>query len=140
MKILLAVDGSEYTLRMLDYIVAHKDLFDPSHEYTALTVVPPVPPRVRGYIGRDTLEGYYDEQAQEVLRPLRERTAALGQHVSLQHRNGHAADVIAATAAEGKYDLLVMGSHGHSPMGALMLGSTTARVLAHCSTPLLIVR
>lgn len=140
MKILLAVDGSEYTRRMLDYIATHKDLFDPSHEYVLLTVVAPVPPRVRGYIDRDTVEGYYHDQAEEVLAPLRERAAALGKTVRLEHRVGHAPDVVAATAAEGQYDLLVMGSHGHSPMGALMLGSTTARVLAHCTTPLLIVR
>lgn len=140
MKILLAVDGSEYTRRMLDYIATHKDLFDPSHEYVALTVVAPVPPRVRGYIDRDTVEGYYREQAEEVLAPLRERAAALGKTVRLEHRVGHAPDVVAATASEGQYDLLVMGSHGHSPIGALMLGSTTARVLAHCTTPLLIVR
>jgi nucleotide-binding universal stress UspA family protein len=75
-----------------------------------------------------------------VLGPLRERTLALGKTVRLEHRIGQAADGIAAAAAAGQFDLLVMGSHGHSPIGALMLGSTTARVLAHCHTPLLIVR
>ena len=33
MKILLAVDGSEYTRKMLEYIRANKQLFDASHEY-----------------------------------------------------------------------------------------------------------
>ena len=58
MKILLAVDGSEYTRRMLDYIASHNDLFDAAHQYTALTVVPSVPPRVTGYIARSTLDEY----------------------------------------------------------------------------------
>jgi nucleotide-binding universal stress UspA family protein len=53
---------------------------------------------------------------------------------------GHAADVIAQTAKDGQYDLLVMGSQGHSAVGSLVLGSVTARVLARCSTPVLIVR
>jgi nucleotide-binding universal stress UspA family protein len=33
-----------------------------------------------------------------------------------------------------------MGSHGHSPMGSLLLGSVTQRVLAQCEAPVLVVR
>ena len=140
MKILLAVDGSEYTRRMLDYIATHPDLFDRSHEYVALTVVPAVPPRVRGYIDRSTLDDYYAEQAEAVLAPVRERGAQLGWNFTVLHKTGHAPDLIATTADEGKFDMLVMGSHGHSPMASLMLGSVASRVLAHCTTPVLIVR
>jgi hypothetical protein len=35
MKILLAVDGSDYTRKMLDYVAANTALFDASHEYTS---------------------------------------------------------------------------------------------------------
>ena len=140
MRILLAVDGSEYTRRMLDYIASHKDLFDVSHQYTALTVVPSVPPRVTGYIARSTLDDYYREQAEAVLVPVRERAQQAGWKLEAVHQMGHAPDVIARVANEGKYDMLVMGSHGHAPMASLMLGSVAARVLAHCTTPVLIVR
>jgi len=33
-----------------------------------------------------------------------------------------------------------MGSHGHSALGALLLGSVTSQVLAQCRVPVLIVR
>jgi nucleotide-binding universal stress UspA family protein len=33
-----------------------------------------------------------------------------------------------------------MGSHGHSALGALFMGSTAQRVLAKCSTPVLLIR
>jgi nucleotide-binding universal stress UspA family protein len=140
MKILLAVDGSEYTRRMLDYIASHNDLFDAAHQYTALTVVPSVPPRVTSYIARSSLDEYYGEQAEAVLKPVRDRAQQLGWKLDPVHQIGHAADVIARYANDGKFDLLVMGSHGHAPMTSLMLGSVAARVLAHCTTPVLIVR
>ena len=49
MNILLAVDGSPYTERMLTYLSSHQTLFAPSHHYTVLTVQPQLPllPRAR---------------------------------------------------------------------------------------------
>ena len=140
MKMLLAVDGSEYTRRMLEYIATHKDLFDPSHEYTALTVVAPVPPRVTGFLDRHTLEVYYREQAETILAPVRERAQQQGWKLNATHQVGPIAESITRAANEGGFDMLVMGSHGHAPMAQLMLGSVTSRVLAHCTKPVLIVR
>jgi nucleotide-binding universal stress UspA family protein len=140
MKILLAVDGSEYTRRMLDYIAGHRDLFDGSHTYSALTVVPSVPPRVTSFIGRSTIDDYYREQAEAVLAPVRERAVKNGWNLTASHLVGHAPELIARTANEGGYDMLVMGSHGHAPMASLVLGSVASRLLAHCTKPVLIVR
>ena len=47
MKILLAVDGSPYTKKMLAYLVTHEATMSESVEYTALTVSAEVPPRAR---------------------------------------------------------------------------------------------
>ena len=43
-------------------------------------------------------------------------------------KTGVAADVIAALADKGKYDLLMMGSHGHGTLGNLVLGSVATKV------------
>lgn len=59
MKVLLAVDGSDYTKRMLEYLAAHDELLGPSHEYTALNVVTQIPPHAARHIERKTLDGYY---------------------------------------------------------------------------------
>ena len=40
MKILLAVDGSAYTKKMLAYLAAHDGLLTPNHDYHLLTVQP----------------------------------------------------------------------------------------------------
>ena len=70
MKILLAVDGSAYTKRMLDYIASHEELLGPSHEYTLCTAVAAIPPHAARFLDQEMLDGYYREQADEVLQPL----------------------------------------------------------------------
>jgi len=45
MKILVPVDGSHYTKRMLAYLAAHDEWFGGSHQYTVMHCVPQVPSR-----------------------------------------------------------------------------------------------
>jgi nucleotide-binding universal stress UspA family protein len=47
--------------------------------------------------------------------------------------------IIAAAESKG-CDLIFMASHGRSPASALILGSETQKVLAHCKIPVLVYR
>jgi len=47
---------------------------------------------------------------------------------------------ILQAARAGRCDLIVMGSHGRSALGGLMLGSETVRVLARSKIPVLVAR
>ncbi|WP_119154314.1 universal stress protein [Caldimonas tepidiphila] len=140
MRILIAADGSDYTRHMLDYVATHGDLFTPAHEYTVLTVVLAVPPLAAGSISKQDLADYYDDSARSVLDQARGFFEARGIKAECLHKVGHPADVIAETADGGKYDLIVMGSHGHSALGNLVMGSVATQVLARCKTPVLLVR
>jgi nucleotide-binding universal stress UspA family protein len=140
MKILLAIDGSAYTRHMLAYIAAHDELLGPHHQYTAISVVPPVPPHVRSFIDRTVLDTYYTDEAKAVLEPVIAFAKQQKWTLEVLQPVGHVADVLAEIATSGKFDLIVMGSHGHSSVVNLVLGSVTSRVLAQCNTPLLIIR
>ncbi|WP_119155492.1 universal stress protein [Caldimonas tepidiphila] len=140
MKILIAVDGSAFTKRMLGYVTAHDELFTPGNEYTVLTAVPAVPPRAAAVIGKESLAEYYVDEAEKVLKPVRTFFEKQGYKIKSQHKVGHPAEVISKVATSGKYDLVVMGSHGHSALGNLVMGSVATQVLAHCKTPVLLVR
>jgi nucleotide-binding universal stress UspA family protein len=140
MKVLLPVDGSDYTKRTLAYIAAHDELLGPGHEYTVLTVVTPVPAHAARFLDRTMLDGYYAEQADEVLRPLKKFTDQQGWKVRAVHVQGHPAEAIAAFAEAEKPDLIVMGTHGHSPIGNIVLGSVANGVLARCKSPVLLIR
>lgn len=140
MKILLAVDGSAYTKRMLGYVAAHDEFLGTGHEYTAHTVVAAVPPHARAYLDKAMLDGYYADEARQVLAPVEKFAAQKGWSLRATHAVGHAGDVIAETASSGGYDLVVLGSHGHAALTNVVLGSVATRVLARCTTPVLIVR
>ena len=48
--------------------------------------------------------------------------------------------MIAKLAEDGRFDMVVMGSHGHGAWANLVMGSVTTQVLANCKVPVLIVR
>jgi nucleotide-binding universal stress UspA family protein len=140
MKILVAADGSSYTKRMLAYLAAHDEWLGAQHTYTVLTVTAPVPPRAAAVLARDVLRAHYDEEAEKVLKPIRTFLGKQGVSASFVSKTGHPAETIAAVANKGNYDLLMMGSHGHGSLANLVLGSVATKVMALCSTPVLLVR
>jgi nucleotide-binding universal stress UspA family protein len=140
MKILVAADGSKYTKRMLGYLAAHDEWLGANHRYTVLTVVDPLSERVAGALDRKVVQSHYAEAAERVFKPIRTFFAKQGIDAEFVAKVGAAGEVIANKASEGKYDLLIMGSHGHGALAKLVLGSVVSRVLASCEAPLLIVR
>jgi nucleotide-binding universal stress UspA family protein len=140
MKILLAVDGSPFTKKMLAYLTTHVELFGTHNEFTLFTVMAPLPPRARAAVGADMAQSYYDDESNKVTDPI---VTYLSHHQitpQVQHHVGHPGELIAKAAQDGKFDLLVMGSHGHSALGNLVMGSVATQVLAHCKVPVLLVR
>jgi nucleotide-binding universal stress UspA family protein len=140
MKILVAVDGSAYTKRMLAYLAAHDEWLGDHHEYTVIHAVPAVPARAAAALDKDLLKGYYEDEAEKVLKTLRTFFSKQRLRADFVSKVGPAADVIATLADKGKFDLLIMGTHGHSTLGKLVLGSVTTKVMAHCGVPVLLVR
>lgn len=140
MKILVAVDGSPYTKRMLAYLAAHDEWLGPTQDYTVLHVVPAIPPRAASVMDRGTLNAYYADEADKVLKSIRSFFSKQGLKADYLGKVGAADEVISATAKKGKFDLLIMGSHGHGALGNLVLGSVTSRVMAQCEIPVLTVR
>ena len=140
MKILVPVDGSPFTKRMLAYLAAHDEWLGGLHQYTLLHVAPAVPPRAAAVLDKAVLQAHYAEESDKVFKPL--RTFFTKQKIAADFvaKVGPAADTIASLAEKGKFDLVMMGSHGHGVLGSLVMGSVVTRVLAGCRTPLLIVR
>jgi len=53
---------------------------------------------------------------------------------------GHPADVIIRFAAEGNYDLIVMGHQGASGIKNFLMGSVSSKVLQHSKCSVLIIK
>ena len=140
MKILLAIDGSAFTKKMLAYLTTHEELFSPQNSYTLLTVNPQLPPRARAAVGKEMVDAYHRDEAEKVLAPVTKFLLRHGIDAQTMSKVGHAGETISKTADSGKFDLVVMGSHGHGTLGNLVMGSVATQVLAGCKVPVLLVR
>jgi nucleotide-binding universal stress UspA family protein len=140
MKILLAVDGSEYTRKMLDYVCTHRTLFDPSQDFTLFYAQAPLPPHARQHLASSVVHDYYKDEATKVLDPALARLTSDGLKAAHEWKVGPAGETIAAFAKEGKFDMVIMGTHGHGALTRLVMGSVTTQVLAHCGVPVLLIR
>ena len=140
MKILLAVDGSTYTKKMLAYLTTNLDMFAGDNDYTVLTVQGTLPSRARAAVGKEVVDTYYAEEAAKVLDPVIKYLQRHELKVKSLSKIGNAGETIAKTAASGKFDMVIMGSRGHGALGSLVMGSVATKVLANCDTPVLLVR
>ena len=139
MKILLAVDGSAYTKKMLAYLATH-ELLTQGNEYTVFTVPALLPPRARAALGKKIVADYYADEAERVLAPVSKFLLRHGIDAKSSWKTGHAGETIAKFADDSRFDLVIMGSHGHGTLVNLVMGSVATQVLAHCKVPVLLVR
>ena len=140
MKILIAVDGSPYTKRMLAYLAAHHEWLGAQHAYTVVHGVAAIPHRAAAFLDMQQVRSYYEDDAEIVFKPIRAFFAMHDIQAKFVLRIGPVAANIAKLAQQGRFDLLIMGSHGHSAAAGLVMGSVATRVLSLCSTPVLLVR
>ncbi|MEO6319357.1 MAG: universal stress protein [Polaromonas sp.] len=140
MKILLAVDGSSYTKKMLAYLTTHDEFFSANNEYSVLTVQPALPPHARAAVGKEVVDSYYADETEKVMAPVATFLTHHGINARSDWKVGPIGETIAKFADEGKFDLLIMGSHGHGALGNLIMGSVATQVLAHSKVPVLLVR
>jgi nucleotide-binding universal stress UspA family protein len=132
--ILVALDGSADSRTALRHAVTLAE--DQNAKLTLLTVVPhqatPVGPGVAP-------PPETDESHNEIIRQaLQEIPRNVGVTTRLEH--GEIADTLLKAVKGDDYDLLVMGSHGHSRVHRALLGSVSEKVLHKAAVPVLMLR
>ena len=55
-------------------------------------------------------------------------------------KQGHEVETIVTTAREGKFDLLVIGHHGHSRIFERTMGSTAQSIVRLAPCPVLVAK
>ena len=139
MKILVAADGSKFSAKAVAYLAKHAGEFGAAdiHLFNAHR---PLPGRAANYLGRKAVEDYYGEECDKALAPARNALKKAGFTFDETWKAGEPGDEIGSYATKHKFDLIIMGSHGHGLLGNLLLGSTATRVLASCKVPVLVIR
>jgi nucleotide-binding universal stress UspA family protein len=91
-------------------------------------------------LDKQVLKDYYDSEPKRSSSRSAPSSSEAGHHGQLRVQGRPGADTIAGAADKGKFDLLMMGSHGHGTLTNLVMGSVATKVLANCSTPVLLIR
>ena len=140
MRILVPLDGSDYSRRALAFLSTRSTLIGANPEVHLLNVQPPIAARAAAQLGRALTRRIYETEAEAVLAPARKTLAKAGIEAESHADHGHAAERIAAVADDLKADLIVLGAHGYSEFKGLLFGSVTHGVLARTKRPVLVVR
>ncbi|HEY6411115.1 MAG TPA: universal stress protein [Ktedonobacteraceae bacterium] len=137
-KILLAYDGSAGVKRALDVALELTSTF--GTELWALAVEERLPHYAATVGEMEEEKEFANHFFQEALSIADLRALKARVELKSEIRAGHAARIIVAFTKEGGFDLVVLGSSGHSKVGAMFLGTTTEKVSRHIPCTVLIVR
>ena len=140
MKILVPVDGSEYSRAAIEFVASRSTLIGTEPQVDVVNVQLAVPARAARVVGKAALTEYYTDESDKALKPALRRLAKTGLTATAHYLVGHPGEEISAAAVRDKVDLIVMGSHGHSALRGLLFGSVTNNVLARTRVPMLVVR
>jgi nucleotide-binding universal stress UspA family protein len=139
MKVLFASDGSDCADRAARYLVTSLRKMVKDLTVTLFYVDVPMMSRVAAALGEERVAEIHRENSDACLKGSRQRLRRSGVRFDEVHTAGNAAACIAERAKSGKYDVVLMGSHGRSALANVLVGSVTARVLAECEVPVLVV-
>ncbi len=135
--ILLAVDGSDHSLKAAKVAGDLARLSGGTlHVITAYDELP-------HYLGEPNLSKAIAERTQSAEKILTAAIAEIGEipgECESEYLEGSPAETILRDAETHNADLIIMGSHRHTVIGEVVLGSTTQKVLHKATQPVLVVR
>jgi nucleotide-binding universal stress UspA family protein len=140
MKVLLAVDGSKHTKKMLAYLSTHEGLLGAKPDYVVFNVQLAIPPRAAKAVGKEIVANFHHAESEAVLNPVCKFLEQRGASFKVKTAVGHPAEELLKAAAKEKVDLIVMGSRGQGAIASMLLGSVAQKVLAHADVPVMVVR
>ena len=142
-RILMAVDGSEHSRRVLVHVLRLKDQFRSGIEVLLLNVQPAIPARDLLLEGRPSeihrMEEPLRARGAQILEPMALELRGAGVGTQVHVELGDPGELIARFARSYHCDLIVMGTHGVSALAAVCLGSVATRALHFSTVPVLLV-
>jgi nucleotide-binding universal stress UspA family protein len=140
MRILMPVDGSEYSKSSVAFVASRTTLLKTPTEVELVNIQYPVPPRAARALGREMVHSFHEAEAAKALRSTVATLKRAGANATARYVVGNVARELTSIVANDRADLIVMGSHGDTGLKKLLLGSVASAVALSCTKPLLIMR
>ena len=140
-KILVAVDGSENSDRVIEFLVKKNGWYRNPAEVHLLNVQLLIAGvNVKMFISSDSLNEYYRDEGAAALKRARERLDAAGIPYTHHIGVGGPAEIIVEYAKAKDCDQILMGNRGLGSVTGLVLGSVATKVLHLTHVPVTLVR
>jgi nucleotide-binding universal stress UspA family protein len=134
-KILVAVDGSEYSDKVLDQAISLGKTCNSS--IFAISVIDLYPEQLAV---APALEEKMSKETREVLDRVKDRVEKENIPCETIVRiGGQAHEFIVEEAKKRDIDLIVIGSHGKTGLKSVLIGSVSQKVIGHSPCPVLVV-
>ncbi|HIY70704.1 MAG TPA: universal stress protein [Candidatus Luteimonas excrementigallinarum] len=140
MKILVAVDGSDISMRAVRFVIALNRKLTKPARVTMMAVDPPPFPGVETRIGTKATRQMHEETLESMLKDARRSLSRAKLELNERAEIGEIADTILNVAKKERVDLIVLGSHGRGAVKGILLGSVSSKVIAQTEIPVTIVR
>ncbi len=140
LKVLVAVDGSEYGDRAVEHVLRLHAAGCAQEIHLLNVQMPAVSGHGRMFVSHDEIERYYQEEGAAALRGSRVLLEQAGVACTAHAMVGHVAETVVRFAHEGGFGMIVAGSHGRGGVRRLLLGSVAAEVLRQSDIPVAIVK
>lgn len=140
MNILVPVDGTEHSLRAVEFLTTRTDLLGAAPKITIFFSQHPVPQRMITSLEPLTIKDYYAEEAESLFASVRALLGDTKLNIEMHYAVGSPAEEIVKEADLVDADLIIMGIRGHSAVSSFLFGSVSNAVLAHTHRPILMLR
>ena len=141
-RILVAVDGSQYSDRAIEYLLQHrlKETDAESVEVHLLNVQRPVSGDVATFVDKEELTRYHHDEGLKDLESARQTLDAAGVPYLFHVAVGEPGQIVASFAKERQCTEIIMGTHGRSGLTHLLLGSVSSDVIRLSDIPVVLVK
>ncbi len=135
--IIVALDGSEHSLKALDYARELAQKFD--SKLILLHAFHPTSD-LRGSEGFNQMVGRRKQKGEKIIENACGRLGRVSIEVEENLLEGPAAEAIVSVVEARKADLVVMGTRGMGSLKGMLFGSVSTKVTHYASCPVLVVR
>ncbi len=139
--LLIPVDGSDYSLKAVDYAASRaRESKSPVEVHLLNVQMQIVSVNVKLFVSAESLESYYRDEGNRALEAPLARAKSAGLNVTPHIGVGDPAKIIMDYANEKTADEIVMGSHGRGALSGAVLGSVAQKVVHLASVPVVLVK
>lgn len=140
-KIFVPIDGSSCALRALQHAVRlAKGMNDCILHVAHAHEEPLIYGEIAVYVAREKMDQWLREESELVLAGVGPLLKSAGIHYEKEVLIGPVAKVLAERAAALGCDAIVMGTHGRTALGNILIGSTATKVVHFSDIPVTLVK